>query len=40
MNYIREDFSTIAFKASIQNSSRVDQAKIDLNAEDTVNNTS
>ena len=40
MNYIREDFSTIAFKASTQNSSRLAQAKIDLKAEDAVINTS
>ena len=40
VKYLREDFSTIALRASTQNSSRLGQAKIDLKAEDAVINTS
>ena len=40
VKYLRQEYPTIAFKASTQNSSRLGQAKIDLKAEDAVINTS
>lgn len=40
VKYLRNEYPTIAFKASTQNTSRLGHAKIDLKAEDAVINTS